>query len=133
MTMGFIFARMGSEPPAMNVRVAAWAPVGPPDTGTPANSPRWEASTAWATEREVGTSMVLHSMKSFGGLPWGTERRPVVGSVKTSLTCFPRGSMVMIIFCSFSLVLIIFEFLKVRLSRRIGKINFPDLPVVSCH
>lgn len=97
MTIGFIFARTESSPPAMNVRVAACAPVGPPDTGTPANSPRPEASTALATSREVGTSMVLHSMNSFWVPPWGIESRPVEGFVKTSLTCFPRGSIVMII------------------------------------
>lgn len=81
----------------MKVRVAASAPVGPPDTGTSAKDPRPEIDTAFATSRDVGTSMVLHSMNVFDVGDFEIERRPFVELVNTSLTCFPAGNMVMII------------------------------------
>lgn len=101
----------------MNVNVPAMAPLGPPETGASAKRPRLDFRTAEPTRREVLTSMVEHSMKSFWELDFGIERRPVDGFVKTSWTCGPLGSMVIII----SLAII-----------RIGQVNVMVTKATDC-
>jgi len=49
------------------------------------------------TRREVATSMVEHSRKSFEVGPGVAFRRPVEGFVNASRTCGPFGNMVMMI------------------------------------
>ncbi len=83
----------------MKVRVPARAPLGPPETGASMKEPREEVWTAEPTWREVLTSMVEHSMKSFSLGPVGAERSPELGLVKASRTWGPLGSMVMMISC----------------------------------
>jgi len=96
--IGFTRAKSSDVPPTMNVNVAAVAPLGPPEAGASAKHPRPEFWTASPTRREVLTSMVEHSMKSFSPeVGFGIESRPLQGLVKTSCTWGPSGSIVMMI------------------------------------
>jgi hypothetical protein len=97
----------------MKVRLAEWAPEGPPETG--ASMKRWVdregeeveeevvvvaavvVTRLWM-EREVAVSIVEHSTKRIEWAEEGSEaeRRPVVGLLKTSFTSTEVGSIVMI-------------------------------------
>ena len=68
----------------MKVNVPELAPFGPPEIGESTKYPFPDAATASETLREVGTSIVEHSMNSFLLAVGEAAKRPVLELVNAS-------------------------------------------------